>query len=101
MNKEFVELEKQIDNLEDIKEWDKKINKMRELKEQIQLQKNKIEKLLESVNSGEVKKSKKEKELTFDILLKKFETCENIDERIKFFNQIQLFIKDTELELFS
>lgn len=103
MNKEIVDLEKQIDSLEDIKEWDKKTNKMKELKELIQIQKNKIEKLLETVNSGEIKKAKKEKEkeLTFDELLKKFETCENIDERIKIFNQIQLYIKDTELELFS
>jgi hypothetical protein len=101
MNKEIVDLEKQIDKLEDIKEWDKKTNKMKELKEQIQIQKNKIEKLLETVNSGEVKKPKKEKELTFDELLKKFETSEDIDERIKIFNQIQLYIKDTELELFG
>ena len=28
MNKEIVDLEKQIDRLEDIKEWDKKTNKM-------------------------------------------------------------------------
>lgn len=104
MNKDILELEKEIDNLDDIKEWSQKIQKMKELQERINLQKIKINSLFESINSGEikkVKKSKKDKDLNLDELLKEFETCENVDDKIKLFNQIQYLIKESELELFD
>ena len=98
----MIELEKEIDSLDEIKEWSKKIQKMKELKEKINLQKSKINSLLEMVNSGENKKTKKaKKDLNLDDLLSEFETCDNIDMRVKLFNQIQLAIKESELELFD
>ena len=102
MNKELVDLEKEIDGLDEIKEWSKKMQKMKELKERINSQKVKISSLMESVNSGEVKKMKKsKKDISLDELLNEFEICENVDEKVKLFNQIQLLIKDNELELFD
>ena len=102
MNKELIDLEKEIDELDQIKEWSKKMQKMKDLKEKINLQKVKINSLIESVNSGEVKKMKKsKKELSLDDLLNEFEICENVDEKVKLFNQIQSLIKDSELELFE
>lgn len=102
MNNEMIALEKEIDELDQIKEWSKKMQKMKELKEKIHLQKIKINTLMESVNSGEVKRAKKsKKDLNLDDLLNEFEICENVDEKVKLFNQIQLLIKDSELELFD
>jgi len=104
MNKDILELEKEIDGLDEIKEWSQKIQKMKELQERINLQKIKINSLFESINSGEIKKikkSKKDKDLNLDELLKEFETCENVDDKIKLFNQIQYLIKESELELFE
>jgi len=102
MNNEMIVLEKEIDDLDQIKEWSKKMQKMKELKEKINLQKVKINSLMESVNSGEVKKIKKsKKDLSLDDLLNEFEICENVDEKVKLFNQIQILIKDSELELFD
>ena len=102
MNKELVDLEKEIDGLDEIKEWSKKMQKMKELKERINSKKVKISSLLESVNSGEVKKMKKsKKDISLDELLNEFEICENVDEKVKLFNQIQSLIKDNELELFD
>jgi hypothetical protein len=102
MNKELIDLEKEIDELDQIKEWSKKMQKMKDLKEKINLQKVKINSLIESVNSGEVKKMKKsKKEFSLDDLLNEFEICENVDEKVKLFNQIQSLIKDSELELFE
>lgn len=98
----MIALEKEIDELDQIKEWSKKMQKMKELKEKIHLQKIKINTLMESVNSGEVKRTKKsKKDLNLDDLLNEFEICENVDEKVKLFNQIQLLIKDSELELFD
>jgi hypothetical protein len=106
MNNEMIALEKEIEGLEDIKEWSDKIIKMKELKEKITLQKSKINTLLETINSGEVKKTKKtkkdkESKVNLDDLLKEFETCENVDDKVKLFNQIQMLIKESELELFD
>jgi len=102
MNKELVDLEKEIDGLDEIKEWSKKMHKMKELKERINSQKVKISSLMESVNSGEVKKMKKsKKDISLDELLNEFEICENVDDKVKLFNQIQSLIKDNELELFD
>ena len=53
-----------LTELDDIKEWTIKIKKMKELKERILSQKNKLNTLIESVNSGEIKKSKKKKEMS-------------------------------------
>jgi len=102
MNKELVDLEKEIDELDQIKEWSKKMQKMKDLKDKINLQKIKINSLMESVNSGEVKKIKRaKKDLSLDDLLNEFEICENVDDKVKIFNQIQSLIKDSELELFE
>ena len=106
MNNEMIALEKAIEELDDIKEWSDKIIRMKELKEKITLQKSKINILLETINSGEVKKAKKtkkdkESKVNLDDLLKEFETCENIDDKVKLFNQIQMLIKESELELFD
>jgi hypothetical protein len=106
MNNEMIALEKEIEGLDDIKEWTDKIIKMKELKEKITLQKSKINTLLETINSGEVKKAKKTKKdkdskVNLDDLLKEFETCENVDDKVKLFNQIQMLIKESELELFD
>ena len=106
MNNEMIALEKEIESLDDIKEWSDKIIKMKELKEKITLQKSKINTLLETINSGEVKKAKKtkkdkESKVNLDDLLKEFETCENVDDKVKLFNQIQMLIKESELELFD
>ena len=106
MNNEMIALDKEIEGLDDIKEWSDKIIKMKELKEKITLQKSKINTLLETINSGEVKKNKKTKKdkdskVNLDDLLKEFETCENIDDKVKLFNQIQMLIKESELELFD
>jgi hypothetical protein len=106
MNNEMIALEKEIEGLDDIKEWSDKIIKMKELKEKISLQKSKINTLLETINSGEVKKAKKtkkdkESKVNLDDLLKEFETCENVDDKVKLFNQIQMLIKESELELFD
>lgn len=102
----MIALEKEIEGLDDIKEWSDKIIKMKELKEKISLQKSKINTLLETINSGEVKKAKKtkkdkESKVNLDDLLKEFETCENVDDKVKLFNQIQMLIKESELELFD
>ena len=100
-SKDLIDLEKEIESLDDIKEWAIKIKKMKELKEKISSQRNKLNSFIELVNSGEVKKYKKKKDISLDDLLKEFEKTEDIEEKVKLFNQIQLIIKENEMELFD
>jgi hypothetical protein len=99
--KELDDLEKEINNLDDILDWSSKIKKMKELKEQIITHRNKLNSFIEIINSGDVKKNKKKKDLSLDDLLKQFEETENIEEKVKLFNQIQYIIKENEKELFE
>jgi hypothetical protein len=99
--KELDNIEKEINNLDDILDWSSKIKKMKELKEQIITQRNKLNSLIEIINSGDIKKNKKKKDLSLDDLLKQFEETENIEEKVKLFNQIQYIIKENERELFE
>ena len=100
MNKEIEILEKEIDSIDLIKEWSEKINKMKELREKIILQKSKMNMLLENLNSNELKKPKK-KNLNLDQLLIDYEESQNLEEKVKLFNNIQYLIKESELELFE
>ena len=100
-SKDLIDLEKEIETLDDIKEWAIKIKKMKELKEKITTQRNKLNSFIELINSGEVKKTKKKKDLSLDDLLKEFEKTDDIEEKVKLFNQIQLIIKENEMELFD
>ena len=99
-SKDLLLLEEEITNLDDITEWASKIKKMKEIKDKLILQKNKINNFISMVNSDEIKKiSKKKKNLTIDELLKEFGVSEDIEEKIKIFNHIQLIVKDYEGEL--
>ena len=99
--KELDNIEKEINNLDDILDWSSKIKKMKELKEQIITHRDKLNSFIEIINSGDIKKNKKKKDLSLDDLLKQFEETENIEEKVKLFNQIQYIIKENERELFE
>lgn len=100
--KEIQDLEKEIESIDEIKDWSVKINKMKEIKEKINNQKNKINILLENLSSNNnIKKMKKNKDLSLDELLLEFDKCSNVEDKVKLFNHIQAIIKESELELFD
>jgi neutral trehalase len=101
MSKEIQDLEKQKDEMNNIKDWSEKFNTMKEIKEKIINQKEKLNILLTNLNSNEFKKLKKKKDLTLDELFIEFEECKNLEEKVKLYSHIQAMIKDCELELFD
>lgn len=101
MNKEN-NLEKEIDSIDTIKEWNLKIKKIKELKDKITVEKEKINSFIEMINSNEPKKlSKKKKDISLDQLLDDFGKSENIETKVKTFCLIQSIIRETEDELFD
>jgi hypothetical protein len=100
-SKDLVGLEKEIESLDDISDWGSKIKKMKELKEKIMIQRTKLNSFIDTINSGEVKKQKKKKDVSLDDLIKQFSETEDIEDKVKLFNQIQFIIKENESELFD
>ena len=100
-NNGLVSLEKEIESLDNIPEWVTKIKKMKELKETITTYRNKLNSFIDIINSGEVKKNKKKKNISLDELLKDFSETDDIEEKVKLFNHIQYIIKETEYDLFQ
>lgn len=100
-NTELVSLEKEIESIDDILDWSSKINKIKELKEKITTYRNKLNSFIDIINLGDIKKNKKKKNVSLDDLLKQFEESEDIEEKVKLFNQIQFIIKENEMELFE
>jgi hypothetical protein len=94
-------LEKEIETLDNIKDITLKIQKMKEIKKQILIQKNKIHKYIESLNMNEYKYNKNLDNLSLEQLLSNFETCTCIEQKIMLFNQIQTIYKNEENELFD
>ena len=74
---------------------------MQRLKEQITTYRNKLNSFIDIINSGEVKKNKKKKDLSLDELLEQFSETDDIEEKVKLFNHIQYIIKESEMELFE
>jgi uncharacterized protein YpuA (DUF1002 family) len=101
MNKENT-LEKEIDSIDNIKEWNLKIKKIKELKDKITMEKDKINSFIEMINSNEPKKtSKKKKDISLDQLVDDFSKSDNIESKVKTYCLIQSLIRETEHELFD
>jgi len=101
MNKENT-LEKEIDSIDNIKEWNLKIKKIKELKDKIILEKDKLNSFIEMINSNEPNKTnKKKKDISLDQLVDDFSKSDTIESKVKTFCLIKSMIRETENELFD
>ena len=96
-NKEIIDIEKDIESLDDIKEWSTKLGHMKNIKEKIILQKNKINNLIDVIQSDKIKKNKKYKDLSIDDIINEIHTSKDIENKVKLFIQLQAIIKSTEI----
>lgn len=97
-NKEIIDIEKDIESLDDIKEWSTKLGHMKNIKEKIILQKNKINNLIDVIQSDKIKKNKKYKDLSIDDIINEINTSKDIENKVKLFVQLQAIIKSTEIQ---
>ena len=97
-NKEIIDIEKDIESLDDIKEWSTKLGHMKNIKEKIILQKNKINNLIDVIQSDKIKKNKKYKDLSIDDIINEIHTSKDIENKVKLFIQLQAIIKSTEIQ---
>ena len=98
MSTEFIE--KEIESIDNIKEWSLKVKKMKEIKDKITEEKNKINSFIDMINNNTYK-SKNKKKISLDDLINEYSKADDIEIKVKTFCLIQAKIKETENELFN
>jgi hypothetical protein len=93
----------EVENLDTIENWNEKITKIKEIKEKISLEKQKISDLVNIIVKNEVKdeNKKKKNKPDLDSLLLSFKNSDTFEEKIKFYQLISSHINEVERELFS
>jgi NADH:ubiquinone oxidoreductase subunit D len=104
----YKRLENQINNLDNISDYNERVIMMKEIKEEILLEKEVLENLMSSVLKNEVaqldypeNKKKKIEEEDLTKLMVKFSEAKNLDQKIKLYHMINLNIDKMEKELFN
>lgn len=94
---------KEVEELDSIENWNEKITKMKEIKEKISLEKQKLSELVNVIGKNEFKdENKKKKNKTdLDSLLLSFKNATILEEKIKLYQLISLHINEVEKEVFS
>jgi hypothetical protein len=108
MSEVFKTLEQEVQNLDSIESWNEKISKMKEIKEKIVFEQQKLSELVNMVIKNEIKpeneikkkKSKNDKQ-DLDSLVSSFKEANNLEEKIKLYYLINSHINDVEKQLFS
>lgn len=98
-------LEEEFNQLDSIDCWNDKIIKIKELKDKINEEQNKVKDLIDKINNDEpliyeVKK-KKFKNLNLDELIIQFNKTEFLEDKMKYYDMINYYIKDIESQLFE
>mgnify|MGYP000713419407 CR=1 FL=1 len=103
MSDVFKDLSIEVDKLDSIENWNDKITKMKEIKEKILLEKQKISDLVNIIVKNEFKdENKKKKNKTdLDSLLLSFKNATTLEDKIKLYQLISSHINEVERELFS
>jgi hypothetical protein len=96
---QYETIENDINQLDKIDNWSDKINKMKEIKEEIMNEQKQLKNLLDIVNKDDIDSKKSNKNL--DVLLSKFNEAKTIESKIKYYQLICSSIKNIEEELFT
>jgi len=96
------ELSVEVENLDSIENWNEKIIKMKEIKEKISLEKQKLSELVNVISKNEFNESKKKKnKQDIDALVISFKNATTLEDKIKLYQLISSHINEIEKELFS
>ena len=98
------ELENELNQIESITNWNDKYIKLKELKSKISEEQENIKDLIDKINNDEpiyeIKK-KKLKGLDLNELIENFNNSDNLEDKIKYYDMINYYIKDMDTQLFE
>lgn len=98
----YIQLELKVNQLESIENWTERVEKMKELREQIVKEQNQLAQLVSQVlknDSSQVEGKKKKQDL--DNLVSNFKNASTIEEKIKLYHIINSHITDIEKQIFN
>lgn len=103
MSDKIKNIEQAIIELESIQNWGLKINKIKEIKEEIIEEKTRLDELINLILKDElnIKKKKKYNKLDFDLLVNNFKSTTSLDEKIELYQLINYYINETENRIFN
>jgi len=106
MSEIYKTLEKEVEKMESIDNWNERVNKMKEIKEKITIEQQKLNELVNMVLKDDIKqdtdkKKKKSDKPDLETLVNSFKNAENLDEKIKYYHLINSSVTDVEKQLFS
>lgn len=102
MSTKYKSIEIELDNLEKIDNWNDKVQHMKELQEEINNEKDRLNNLMDMVINDNFKDIKKKKtDLDLESLVELFNESEIIDDKVKIYQKIHKHISDIEKVLFD
>lgn len=110
MSNNYIKLEKELNMLEKIEDWNEKIEMMKTLKTKIGKEQERLSELINIVSKDDIKEElanklydniKIENDHNLKLLIEQFEKSTNIEEKIGLFNNINIIIKKIEKQLFN
>lgn len=90
-------LEKKIEELESIKDWSDMMERIKELKEELAIEKERLNSLMDhitTINFEEIKLKKKYNDM--DVLVQRFNESETLEDKIKWYQYIGAFLANAE-----
>lgn len=100
----YKTLEKEVEELESIENWSERVNKMKEIKEQIATEQQKLNDLVNTIVKDDINvygDKKKKNKLDLETLVNNFKYSDNLDDKIKYYHLIQSYVNKIEKQLFS
>lgn len=98
------ELENELNQIDLLNNWNDKYIKLKELKSKISEEQENIKDLIDKINNDEpiyeIKK-KKLKGLNLNELIDNFNNSDNLEDKIKYYDMINYYIKDMDTQLFE
>jgi len=99
----YSQLEAEVNNLESIENWTERVEKMKELREQIVKEQNQLAQMVSSILKNDLSQMevKKKKKQDLDNLVSNFKNASTIEEKIKLYHLINSHITDIEKQFFD
>jgi hypothetical protein len=91
-------IEAKINNLDNIKNWNDKIESIKEIKENIKEEEKNIEELLLQLDT---QKEMKKIDIDVDLIIQKINESTDIGKKIKYYHKLSFYIENLEQELFG
>ncbi len=98
---QIIKFNLKIDEIEKLNDLDKKSQSVKEVKDELKVEQDRVEKMIDKISNIKAKKYKKLKGLSLEKLTEMFDAEEDLDEKLKIYQQMSYLIELTKNQLFE